>query len=168
MRDGVEVKLRTAEEHFLRANGGLPPEWILWDMEAVDSAAKKNQQELMDDECHTLESIMSSPRYSSEEELELEDTTEQVNERLIYYNLMDENGDVAEEEEAVERPCFRFTGNEVGELKQKLAQETGLRDFIVCWRNPFDDKLYSLKLCLPPSNHTMHVFVVPSASKGQF
>ncbi|KAL9689916.1 hypothetical protein QQ045_010307 [Rhodiola kirilowii] len=178
VRDGVEVKLRTATGHFLRANGGLPPirnsvthdtprrsvtqEWILWDVEVVDSVNKnkhQHQHQLVDNERHTLQYIMSSPTSK-----EAEETESPRNERMIYYNVIDDNVDVVE---MGDKPCFRFKGNEVGGLKQKLAQETGLRDFIVCLRNPFDGKLYSLKLYLPQNNATMHVCVVPSVSKGR-
>uniref|UniRef100_A0A7N1A4H0 DUF569 domain-containing protein n=1 Tax=Kalanchoe fedtschenkoi TaxID=63787 RepID=A0A7N1A4H0_KALFE len=175
VRDGVEVKLRTATGHFLRANGGLPPvrnsvthdiprrsitqECVLWDVEPADSVnIKQQQQQLLDDEFPTLESLMSSHRVSSEEGRE---EAGRPNQRLIYYSVMDGKGNVV-----AKKRCFWFTGTEVGELKQKLAKETGLRDFIVCLRNPFDGKLDSLKLYLPPNNDVMRVLVVPSASKA--
>ncbi|CAM8900596.1 unnamed protein product [Rhodiola kirilowii] len=96
VRDGVEVKLRTATGHFLRANGGLPPirnsvthdtprrsvthEWILWDVEVVDSVNKNKHPHLLDDERHTLQYIMSSPRSK-----EAEDTESPRNERMMWW-----------------------------------------------------------------------------------
>lgn len=61
----------------------------------------------------------------------------------------------------LEPNSFNFKGTE-------MAEETGLdeEEFIVCSRNPFNGKLYTLKLHLPPNNAPMSLFVVPSSSKG--
>lgn len=84
---------------------------------------------------------------------------------MIYYHVWDpENGDV--DHDSAKELSFIFKGNGVEELTEKLAQVTGLRDMMVCFRNPLNQKLYPLKLHLPPNHVAMHVVMVPSASKG--
>ncbi|KAK9008105.1 hypothetical protein V6N11_075007 [Hibiscus sabdariffa] len=68
-------------------------------------------------------------------------------------------------DEAVEGYSFIFKGNNVAELTQKLMEETGMEDAVVCTRSPLNGKLYPLRLQLPPNNADMHVVVVPLASK---
>lgn len=75
----------------------------------------------------------------------------------------DENVD-----DSVEGPCFQLKGSRLEDLIQKLEQETGLEDIIVCCRNRVNGKLYPLRLALPPDNAPMHVFIVPSTSRGRF
>lgn len=84
--------------------------------------------------------------------------------RIIFYNVGDENGDVYEESE---EKFFTFKGSCVDELNEKLKEETGLDDIVVCCRNPFTAKLYPLRLQLPPNNVDLHVVVVPSSFQGK-
>lgn len=86
-----------------------------------------------------------------------------VDGRTIYYQVADEYGNV---DDRLEEFCITFNGNVVGELIQKLEEETGLDDIIVCSRNPLNQKLYPLRLQLPPNNASMHVVVIESSSKG--
>lgn len=81
--------------------------------------------------------------------------------RTIIYDVGDENGDV----EAGEEKFFTFKGSCVDELNQKLKEETGRDDILVCCRNPLNGKLYPLRLQLPPNNSDMHVIIVPSTFK---
>lgn len=83
--------------------------------------------------------------------------------RMIYYRVSNEKEEV---DDAREELSFTFKGNGVEELKQKLKEETGLNDVVVCSRNPLNGKLYPLRLHLPPNNTDMHVVVVPSSSEG--
>ncbi|XP_038695563.1 uncharacterized protein LOC119992847 [Tripterygium wilfordii] len=83
--------------------------------------------------------------------------------RVICYKLAANNGDV---DDKAEELSFTFKGNGVEDLKQKLEEETGLENILVCTRNPFNGKLYPLRLHLPPNNATMHVVVLPSSGKG--
>lgn len=84
--------------------------------------------------------------------------------RVIHYHVANEKGDVKEGQEEVR---FTFKGSQVEELKEKLREETGLHDIVVCSRNPLNGKLYPLRLHLPPNNTDLHVVVVPS-SEGQY
>lgn len=85
--------------------------------------------------------------------------------RMIYYRVSNENKGV---DDATEELSFALKGSGVEELKQKLKEETGLDDIVVCSRNPLNGKLYPLRLHLPPNNANMHVVVVPSSSEGWF
>lgn len=86
-------------------------------------------------------------------------STMKVEGRVIHYKIANEKGDVEEGEEV----RFIFKGSEVEELKERLKEETGLEDIVVCSRNPLNQKLYPLRLQLPPNNNDMHVVVVPSS-----
>jgi len=85
--------------------------------------------------------------------------------RVIFYDVGDENGDV---DDAKKESYFIFKGSSVSELRDKLQEETGLDDILVCCRNPFTAKLYPLRLQLPPNSSDMHVVLVPSSFQGQF
>jgi len=85
--------------------------------------------------------------------------------RVIFYNVGNENGDV---DDAKKESYFIFKGSCVNELKDKLKEETGLDDVLVCCRNPVTAKLYPLRLQLPPNTCDMHVVLVPSSFQGQF
>ncbi|XP_021747983.1 uncharacterized protein LOC110713855 [Chenopodium quinoa] len=82
--------------------------------------------------------------------------------RLIYYHVADDYGGV---NDSVEGSSFMFKGHSVAELTQKLEEEIGLEDILVCTRTKLNGKLYPLRLQLPPNNTTMHIVVVPSTSR---
>lgn len=82
--------------------------------------------------------------------------------RVIYYHVADDYGGV---NDSVEGSSFTFKGHSVAELTQKLEEETGLENILVCTRSPLNGKLYPLRLQLPPNNTTMHIVVVPSTSR---
>ncbi|KAK7271734.1 hypothetical protein RJT34_27875 [Clitoria ternatea] len=86
--------------------------------------------------------------------------------RIIFYDVGNENGDVDDTKN--KEAFFTFKGICVDELKDKLKEETGLNDILVCCRNPFNAKLYPLSLQLLPNNADMHVVVLPSSFKGKF
>ncbi|GMJ13146.1 hypothetical protein like AT1G27100 [Hibiscus trionum] len=166
IREGNQVKLKTRYGNFLRANGGLPPwrnsvthdipnrsatqDWVLWDVDIVeiqDKSPSSEQQPSAVPHVDSLNFESTSPRKPEG--------------RTIYYHVADDNA------EAVEEYCFSFQGNNVAELTQKLMEETGLEDAVVCTRSPLNGKLYPLRLQLPPNNADVHVVVVPLASKGE-
>lgn len=80
--------------------------------------------------------------------------------RLIYYSVVGDDGSFSAED------SFQFKGHGLEELTEKLEDETGLEDVIVCSKNIVNGKLYPLRLALPPNNATMHVVVVPPTSTG--
>ncbi|CAI0453443.1 unnamed protein product [Linum tenue] len=84
--------------------------------------------------------------------------------RVIKYVVANEKGQVDKDEEG---STFSFKGTEVGELKDRLEEETGMSDILVCSQNPLNGMLNPLTLqYLPPNNASMNVVVVPSAGKG--
>uniref|UniRef100_A0ACD5U812 Uncharacterized protein n=1 Tax=Avena sativa TaxID=4498 RepID=A0ACD5U812_AVESA len=82
--------------------------------------------------------------------------------RLIHYHIGDDNGDVGEGEEG---HSFTFNGTCLDELLERLREETGLNDVIICSRSPINRKLMPLRLQLPPNNNTMHIVLVQKSSK---
>ncbi|KAJ4972625.1 hypothetical protein NE237_005799 [Protea cynaroides] len=227
IREGFQVRLKTRNGSFLRANGGVPPwrnsithdtphvastqEWILWDVEIVEikidaptrpspvvlhqqnsepaiprrqqnsepasprrqqnsepaiprrqqnsepSSPRRQRNSKPASPSHQQNSEPASPRISKKESPPKPDG------RTIYYKIADEYGDVEDEDEGT---SFIFKGHSVDELTQQLEEETGLEDITVCSRNILNDKLYPLRLHLPPNHSTMHVVVVPPSSKA--
>lgn len=93
-----------------------------------------------------------------------EDSHRKSEGRLIYYNVVDDDGNINEAKEA----SFVFKGHGLEGLSQRLEEETGVEDIIICSRNIVNGKLYPLRLALPPNNATMHVVVVPPTSTGSY
>ncbi|XVE84928.1 hypothetical protein DITRI_Ditri17bG0051200 [Diplodiscus trichospermus] len=195
IRQGSQVKLKTRYGNFLRANGGLPPwrnsvthdiphrtatqDWVLWDVDIVEIQVKSpgsNHQpsfppiphaDSLDFESASPSSLSGrSGNFSRQESSDSYVGSPPKSEgRTIYYHVADDSGEV--DDEAVEGYSFSFKGNGVDELTQKLMEETGLEDVVVCTRSPLNGKLFPLRLQLPPNNAGMHVVVVPLASKGE-
>jgi len=84
--------------------------------------------------------------------------------RIIFYNVGDERGDASNQSE---EKFFTFQGSSVEDLKEKLKEETGRDDIVVCCRNPFNAELHPLRLQLPPNNTDMHVVVITPSHNGQ-
>ncbi|CAM8965234.1 unnamed protein product [Rhodiola kirilowii] len=194
IKEGVQVKLRSRYGHFLRANGGLPPwrnsithdiphrsatqDWILWNVDVLQHREVKKPPPLKpiisrsssseSDLCYA--SSNPSPKMSSGHKVSGGSSIgspmpAKSEGRLISYKVARDHRDV--DETIIEQNSFHFKGNRMEDLKVKLAEETGLdeEEFIVCSRNPFNGKLYPLKLHLPPNHAPMNLFVVPSSSK---
>ncbi|KAL5826525.1 hypothetical protein ACOSQ3_018375 [Xanthoceras sorbifolium] len=83
--------------------------------------------------------------------------------RTIYYHVADESGEV--DDDSTGGYTMSFKGNGVEELTQKLREELGIQDIVVCTRSPLNGKLYPLRLQLPPNNADIHVVAVPSSAK---
>ncbi|CAK9170030.1 unnamed protein product [Ilex paraguariensis] len=181
IRDGFKVKLKTRYGNYLRANGGLPPwrnsitndiphrhhDWILWEVDVVEqrpeSPKKVSRSESIDSDLGSSSFHLRSPILSKLESSDSFDGSSVKSEgRLIHYNVVDDNGGI---DDAIEGPSFNFKGHGLEELTEKLEEETGLENIIVCSRNPLNGKLYPLRLALPPNNATMNIVVVPSTSK---
>ncbi|KAL5217436.1 hypothetical protein ABZP36_018120 [Zizania latifolia] len=82
--------------------------------------------------------------------------------RAIYYRIADDKGNVDDDNET---RSFTFNGSNLEELTQKLQEETGLDDIIICTRSPLNGKLTPLLLQLPPNNAAMHIVLVRESSK---
>ncbi|CAN0924136.1 hypothetical protein LINGRAHAP2_LOCUS33984 [Linum grandiflorum] len=158
-------------------------DWVVWDVDVVEIresekstpaaalvAAEQKQLDHVDsldfEETGSPYSVSDRPAATFER---LESTDSNVGSppktegRTIYYHVADESGDVDDDME--EGYSMSFKGNGVEELTEKLKEETGLSEMIVCSRSPLNGKLYPLRLQLPPNNADMHVIVVPSSSK---
>ncbi|XP_030530789.1 uncharacterized protein LOC115741173 isoform X1 [Rhodamnia argentea] len=188
LRDGVQVRLKTRYGNFLRANGGLPPwrnsithdiphrtstqDWILWDVDVLEIREQPTTslpEAKLDHDSKSLLPELDSPssielRSPKSSELECSDSfsgSAKAEGRMIYYKVADEDGNTEDENEEL---SFTFMGGRLEELVQKLEEETGHEDIMVC--SQWNKKLYPLRLQLPPNNAAMHVVVVPSSSKA--
>ncbi|KAK6160042.1 hypothetical protein DH2020_003423 [Rehmannia glutinosa] len=182
------VKLKTRYGQFLRANGGLPPwrnsvthdiphrtatqEWICWEVHVVEilvaqSPVGKPAPPLVVGKEESLGSsrvlfliiilptLLAFPNQSS--------PPKGSDGRLIYFHIADEYGHI---DEGFEELCITFKGSGVNELTRRLEDELGIDSITVCAKSPLNEKLYPLRLQLPPNNATMHVVVVPPSSQG--
>lgn len=86
-----------------------------------------------------------------------------VDGRAIHYHIGDDNGDIGDDQEG---HSFTFNGTSLEELLERLQEETGLNDVIICSRSPIIGKLMPLRLQLPPNNAAMHIVLVRESSKG--
>ncbi|KAL9262171.1 Purine-uracil permease NCS1-like protein [Drosera capensis] len=135
---GKNVKLKTRYGNFLRANGGVPPwrnsithdvpsrshtqDWILWEIEILDVYPPKSAPEKLDHCDSEPFTFRSEPGDSS-------CTPMKNNGSLIYYNIVDDEGNIVNE--ADEPLSLLFKGHGVDELKEQLEEETGLEDTTV-------------------------------------
>ncbi|KAL6960697.1 hypothetical protein U1Q18_038461 [Sarracenia purpurea var. burkii] len=191
IRDGFKVRLKTRYGNYLRANGGLPPwrnsithdiphrhtDWILWEVDVVElrpdqspsPSPSPSPSQIRTDSLSSSEPSTTTFRLTSRKFSKLSSSDsfgglpKSGGGRIIYYSVVDDDGKI---EEGKEEPCFNFKGHGLEELTDKLEEETGLEDAILCLRNPLNGKLYPLRLDLPPNNSNMHIVVVPSTSKA--
>ncbi|KAJ4760538.1 actin cross-linking protein (DUF569) [Rhynchospora pubera] len=82
--------------------------------------------------------------------------------RQIYYRIADDNGNF---DEAFEAQHFIFNGTSLDELTEKLREEVGRDDIIICTMNSITNKLMPLRLQLPPNNAAMNIVIVEESSK---
>lgn len=186
-----QVKLRTRYGHFLRANGGLPPwrnsvthdipnrtatqDWILWEVDVVEivngsphpkgDAGQVRSVQHLDSFASDSSQSSKSHSFGGQESSDsvVSSPPKAMDGRTIYYHIADAYGNV---DETAEELSITFKENGVEELTKKLEEELGLEDITVCSRSPLNNKLYPLRLQLPPNNATMHVVVVESSSKA--
>jgi hypothetical protein len=83
--------------------------------------------------------------------------------RLIHCHVGDDNSNVGDDEDP--RP-FTFNGTSLEELLERLHEETGLEDMVICSRSPINGKLLPLRLQLPPNNVAVNIVLVSKWSKG--
>ncbi|PON59465.1 Actin cross-linking [Parasponia andersonii] len=189
IREGFQVRLKTHYGQFLRANGGLPPwrnsithdiphrtstqDWILWDVDVIEIRVPSPKRprpppvtaptsDSSSEPCSPAKIELTSPKFSEgDQSSDFDGSLVKAEGRVIYYRVSNGEEDV---DDAREELSFTFKGSGVEELKQKLKEETGLHDVVVCSRNPLNGKLYPLRLHLPPNNTDMRVVVVRSTS----
>ncbi|KAM0850318.1 hypothetical protein ACQ4PT_053169 [Festuca glaucescens] len=82
--------------------------------------------------------------------------------RAVHYHIADDNGEVGDN---IKRHSFTFNGSNLEELTDKLKEETGIDDLIICTRSPINGKLIPMLLRLPPNNAAMHIVLVRESSK---
>ncbi|XP_062104760.1 uncharacterized protein LOC133816110 [Humulus lupulus] len=194
IREGFQVRLKTRYGQFLRANGGLPPwrnsithdiphraateDWVLWDVDVIEirvpSPIRPRPKSALIEAVHSPSEIINSPagieltstpkRNKKSGDFDNGLVVVKAEGRMIYYCVFNEKEEVGDGKKEL---SFVFKDSGVEELKQRLKDDTGLDDVVICSRNPLNGKLYPLRLHLPPNNSDMHVVVVPSSlSKG--
>ncbi|KAL9247731.1 hypothetical protein vseg_021132 [Gypsophila vaccaria] len=186
LRDGAQVKLKTRYGNFLRANGGVPPwrnsithdipsrshtqDWILWKVDVLEYYPKVEEVKVVDNEkagferCESEVEPFSFQTHTRSESSDSGASGAKTEGRVIQYNVVDDNGNIVDEDGG-ERSIV-FKGNGVEELTQSLEEETGLQEITLCTRSPLNGKLYPMRLALPPNHVKLHIYVVPSSSKG--
>ncbi|CAN6203292.1 unnamed protein product [Urochloa humidicola] len=82
--------------------------------------------------------------------------------RAVHYHVGDDDGDVDPDEGARH---FTFNGTGLDELLERLKEESGLEDVVMCSRSPINGKLLPLRLQLPPNNAAVHIVLVRESSK---
>jgi hypothetical protein len=80
--------------------------------------------------------------------------------RRIFYTVAEDDGEVlAQDDETF--GSFLFKGHSLAELTEALQLETGIdEDIVLCMRNPLTQKLYKMRLQLPPNKAPLSVVVV--------
>jgi hypothetical protein len=106
-------------------------------------------------------SVPPSPK--SAESFSISVPLHKVDGRLIRYHIGDDNGDIDEDEDP---RSFTFNGTSLEDLLERLHEETGLEDMVMCSRSPINGKLLPLRLQLPPDNIAMNIVLVSKSSKG--
>ncbi|VAI38302.1 unnamed protein product [Triticum turgidum subsp. durum] len=190
VRDGFQVRLKSRAggvrgggDKYLRANGGVPPWRNSVTHDVPHRTAPKLRPAPTPYEAHhrpTKSQTSPSPpppdyapppppKPKPEPRLSKLESSDsfsaplhKVEGRAIHYHIADDKGDVDDD---IERRSFTFNGSNLEELTQKLQEETGIDDLIVCTRSPISGKLTPLLLQLPPNNAAMHIVLVRESSK---
>lgn len=194
IREGNQVKLKTRYGNYLRANGGLPPwrnsvthdvphrsstkDWILWEIHVVEIIIRSPEDNKPKQDSLPITPSGSAPFVKSSSSVHSPKPTRFAKQessvstvsspskpedgRVIYYYIANENGQV---DKGAKKLCINFEGNKVNELIRRLERETGIEDLIVCSQSPYNQKLYPIRLQLPPKNDDMHLVVVDPSSQ---
>lgn len=85
--------------------------------------------------------------------------------RRIFYSIAEDDGEVlAHDDETF--GSFLFKGHSLQELTEQLQLETGIdEDIILCMRNPLTQKLYRMRLQLPPNKAPLSLVIVRTNSE---
>lgn len=88
--------------------------------------------------------------------------------RRIFYSVAEDDGEVLAHED-MDWGSFLFKGHSLKALIEQVQIETGIdEDIILCMRHPMSNKLYKMRLELPPNKAPMHVVVVRVESACMF
>lgn len=80
--------------------------------------------------------------------------------RRIFYTVAEDDGQVSAHDDET-FGSFLFKGHSLAELTEALQLETGIDDDIIpCMRNPLTQKLYKMRLQLPPNKAPLSVVIV--------
>ncbi|XP_020519426.1 uncharacterized protein LOC18428414 isoform X2 [Amborella trichopoda] len=185
IRDGFHVKLKGLYGNFLRANGGPPPwrnsvthdiplrtatqDWVLWEVEIleteIESPLRMPLLTLGSPDVQTATSASSEADSESFASSTSSSSTPKSDGRIIYFAVGDHDGDV---EDSSEWFTITFRGSDLYGLKDKLKEETGIDNPILCSKNSFNGELFPLHLPLPPGNASMRIVLIQSSPKCKF
>lgn len=80
--------------------------------------------------------------------------------RRIFYTVAEDSGEVLAHDDDT-FGSFLFKGHTLQELTEALQLETGIdEDVILCMKNPLTNKLYKMRLQLPPNKAPLSVVIV--------
>jgi hypothetical protein len=85
--------------------------------------------------------------------------------RRIFYSVAEDDGQVLAHDVG-SYGDFMFKGHGLEELTSELQRVTGIHeDIILCMKNPISEKLYKMRLALPPNKAPLSVVIVRSNSQ---
>lgn len=88
--------------------------------------------------------------------------------RRIFYSVAEDDGEVLALKD-MDWGSFLFKGHSLNDLIEQVQIETKIDDdIILCMRHPMSNKLYKMRLELPPNKAPMHVVVVRAESACMF
>ena len=88
--------------------------------------------------------------------------------RRIFYSVAEDDGEVLAHED-MDWGSFLYKGHSLKDLIEQVQIETKIdEDILLCMRHPMSNKLYKMRLELPPNKAPMHVVVVRAESACMF
>ena len=143
---------RLSRESSVKSDGGSSP----------SLSHSTGRLRIFDDDEHEHDSVSKSlPRKQQH-------PTPRATVRRIFYSVAEGDGEVLAHED-MDWGSFLFKGHSLKDLIEQVQIETGIDDdIILCMRHPMSNKLYKMRLELPPNKAPMHVVVVKVESPCMF